>query len=191
MPPCRANVGDKVMTLIAGGECFDDADALRAGETDQVLGYWVAASSTLGTFLRSFSFGHARQLDVVSGELLECAWSRGAGRGEPLRRCRLHDPRDLRAREAGWLEVHLQLRARLPPLDLDRRRPATSATCALEAARAMPGAERQVSSKRGWRGCDPRARPARSPSGPTPTSTTTRSLPPAARQTSVSLSPSS
>jgi hypothetical protein len=87
--PGRANVGDKAMTLIAsliaGGECIDDADALRAGETDQVLGHWVAAPSTLGTFLRSFSFGHARQLDVVSSELLERAWSVGAGPGhEPL-----------------------------------------------------------------------------------------------------------
>ena len=87
--PGRANVGDKAMTLIAsliaGGECIDDADALRAGETDQVLSHWVAAPSTLGTFLRSFSFGHARQLDVVSGKLLERAWSAGAGPGdEPL-----------------------------------------------------------------------------------------------------------
>lgn len=87
--PGRANVGDKAMTLIgsliAGGECIADADALRAGETDQVLSHWVAAPSTLGTFLRSFSFGHARQLDVVSGKLLERAWSAGAGPGdEPL-----------------------------------------------------------------------------------------------------------
>ena len=81
--PGRANVGDKAMTLIAsliaGGECIDDADALHAGETEKVLGHWVAAPSTLGTFLRSFSFGHARQLDVVSGELLERAWGSGAG----------------------------------------------------------------------------------------------------------------
>jgi len=44
--PGRANVGEKAMTLvaslIAGGECIDDADALRAGETDQVLGHRVA-----------------------------------------------------------------------------------------------------------------------------------------------------
>ncbi|MQA92912.1 MAG: IS1380 family transposase, partial [Gemmatimonas sp.] len=81
--PGRANVGDKAMTLIAsliaGGECIDDAGALRAGETHRVLGHWVAAPSTLGTFLRSFSFGHSRQLDVVSGELLRRAWSAGAG----------------------------------------------------------------------------------------------------------------
>jgi hypothetical protein len=84
--PGRANVCDKAMTLIAsliaGGECIDDADALRAGETEQVLGHWVAAPSTLGTFLRAFTFGHARQLDKVSSELLARAWGAGAGPGE-------------------------------------------------------------------------------------------------------------
>src|SRR5680860_452390 len=48
--PGRANPGDKAMTLIAsliaGGKCIDDADALRAGETDQVLGHWVAESKS-------------------------------------------------------------------------------------------------------------------------------------------------
>ena len=44
MPPGRANVGDKAMTLIAGDECFDDADALRAGETDQV---WLLGRSVV------------------------------------------------------------------------------------------------------------------------------------------------
>ena len=40
--PGRANVGDKMLTLVAsalaGGDCIDDADALRAGGTDRVLG---------------------------------------------------------------------------------------------------------------------------------------------------------
>src|SRR2546427_578194 len=65
--PGRANVGHKAMTLIhsalAGGDCIDDADALRAGDTETVLGHGVLAPSTLGTFLRSFTWGHARQLD--------------------------------------------------------------------------------------------------------------------------------
>lgn len=77
--PGRANVGDKAMTLVASLIAGGDADALRAGETDQVLGHWVAAPSTLGTFLRSFSYGHSRQLDVVSAEPLGRAWSAGAG----------------------------------------------------------------------------------------------------------------
>ena len=87
--PGRANPGAKAMTLIAsliaGGDHIDDTDALRAGNTDRVLGHWIAAPSTLGTFLRAFSFGHSRQLDKVSSELLARAWSAGAGPGdEPL-----------------------------------------------------------------------------------------------------------
>ena len=82
----RANVGHKAMTLIhsalAGGDCIDDADALRAGDTSSVLGHGVLAPSTLGTFLRSFTWGHARQLDRVSGELLARAWTAGGGPGD-------------------------------------------------------------------------------------------------------------
>ena len=84
--PGRANVGLKAMTLIhsalAGGDCIDDADRLRAGSTQAVLGQEVRAPSTLGTFLRSFSWGHAKQLDAVSGELLKRAWESGAGPGD-------------------------------------------------------------------------------------------------------------
>src|SRR6266568_1931612 len=83
--PGRANVGHKAMTIIdsllAGGDSIDDADALRAGGTETVLGHELRAPSTLGTFLRSFTFGHARQLDVVSRELLHRAWAAGAGPG--------------------------------------------------------------------------------------------------------------
>lgn len=82
----RANTGLKAMTLIhsalAGGDCIDDANQLRAGSTQAVLGQEVRAPSTLGTFLRSFSWGHAKQLDVVSGELLKRAWASGAGPGD-------------------------------------------------------------------------------------------------------------
>ena len=59
--PGRANTGDKMLTLVAsalaGGDCIDDADALRAGGTVGVLGCVVKAPSTLGTFLRSFRWG--------------------------------------------------------------------------------------------------------------------------------------
>ena len=81
--PGRANPGDKMLTLVAaalaGGDCIDDADALRAGGTERVLGCKVKAPSTLGTFLRSFRWGHVRQLDRVSRELLAQAWTAGAG----------------------------------------------------------------------------------------------------------------
>ena len=64
---------------------------LRSGATAAVLGHAVLAPSTLGTFLRSFSWGHARQLDQVAGELLARAWAAGAGPGDgPVTdRCRL------------------------------------------------------------------------------------------------------
>jgi hypothetical protein len=39
------------------------------------------APSTLGTFLRSFTFGHVRQLEAVAGEVLRRAWALGAGPG--------------------------------------------------------------------------------------------------------------
>ena len=46
----RANTGDKLMTLVAsalaGGDCINDADALRAGETARVLGFRAKAPST-------------------------------------------------------------------------------------------------------------------------------------------------
>ena len=84
--PGRANTGDKMMTLVAsalaGGDCIDDADALRTGGTARTLGGTVKAPSTLGTFLRSFRWGHVRQLDRVSRELLARAWQAGAGPGE-------------------------------------------------------------------------------------------------------------
>jgi hypothetical protein len=83
--PGQANRGDKLLTLImsalAGGDCIDDSDALRAGGTERVLGFRVKAPSTLGTFLRSFRWGHVRQLDRVSRELLARAWAAGAGPG--------------------------------------------------------------------------------------------------------------
>ena len=84
--PGRANTGDKLLTLVAsalaGGDCIDDADALRAGGTAGVLGCAVKAPSTLGTFLRSFRWGHVRQLDRVSRQLLARAWATGAGPGD-------------------------------------------------------------------------------------------------------------
>ena len=77
--------GRKVLTLVhaivAGGSHIDHADVLRAGATQAVLPHRVMAPSTLGTFLRSFSFGHVRQLDAVFAETLRRAWSLGAGPG--------------------------------------------------------------------------------------------------------------
>ena len=107
------NTGDKMMTLVAsalaGGDCIDDADVLRAGGTAGVLGFTAKAPSTLGTFLRSFRWGHVRQLDRVSRELLARVWKAGAGPGTH------HSPSTLIRRSAR-------------PTDWPRRAPATTAT---------------------------------------------------------------
>ncbi len=77
--------GRKVMSLVhamlLGADSIDGCDVLRSGRTGRVLGHRVMAPSTLGTFLRAFTFGHVRQLDRVLGELLARAWTAGAGPG--------------------------------------------------------------------------------------------------------------
>ena len=77
--------GRKVLTLVAaimaGASHIDHADRLRAGATGRVLPFRVMAPSTLGTFLRAFTFGHGRQLDAVIAESIRRAWSLGAGPG--------------------------------------------------------------------------------------------------------------
>jgi len=84
--PGAGSAGRKVMSLIfamaLGSDSIDDCDVLRSGRTRRLLGGWVAAPSTLGTFLRAFTFGHVRQLDRVLAETLTRAWQAGAGPGE-------------------------------------------------------------------------------------------------------------
>src|ERR687889_554748 len=78
-----ANPAPKLLTVIAGmcagADSIDDLDLLRAGGMP-ILFDGVYAPSTLGTLLREFSFGHARQLESVLREHL-CAL---AGRAEVL-----------------------------------------------------------------------------------------------------------
>ena len=77
--------GRKVLTvmntMLAGGSHIDHADMLRAGATSQVVSHRGMAPSTLGTFLRSFTFGHVRQLEAVNDLLMQRAWSAGTTRG--------------------------------------------------------------------------------------------------------------
>ncbi len=84
--PGSANAGRKVMALlyamVLGADSIDDCGVLRAGRTARLLGGWVAAPSTLGTFLRAFTFGHVRQLDALLGRSVERAWQAGAGPGD-------------------------------------------------------------------------------------------------------------
>ncbi len=81
--PGAARPGRKLLTLVCsalvGGDSIDDADVLRCGETQRLLGQRVMAPSTLGTFLRSFTFGHVRQLDRAFETILGRAWAAGAG----------------------------------------------------------------------------------------------------------------
>ena len=92
--PGRANTGDKIMTLVAsalaGGDCIDDADALRRRWDGRCPGRHgegtlhppPSRGQALETFLRSFRWGHVRQLDRVSRELLSRAWAAGGGPGD-------------------------------------------------------------------------------------------------------------
>ena len=105
-----------VHSLVIGGTCIDDADVLRSGSTASVLSHRVMAPSTLGTFLRGFTFGHVRQLDSVTEQLLTRAWALGAGPGDDPHdhRSRLHDLRSPRHPQAGRL-LRLHQGARLSP----------------------------------------------------------------------------
>lgn len=75
--------GRKLLTLvcaiIAGATHIDHVNILRAGATQRVLGFTVMAPSTIGTFLRAFTFGHLRQLDAVADRVLARVWGLGAG----------------------------------------------------------------------------------------------------------------
>jgi hypothetical protein len=80
------NAGRKLCTLIAamlaGATHIDHVDLLRAGDTQSVLPFKVMAPSTVGTFLRTFTFAFVRQLDAVASRLLTRAWDLGAGPGD-------------------------------------------------------------------------------------------------------------
>src|SRR3954449_3495714 len=68
-----ANAGLKLSSLVAGmvagADSFEDMALLRHGGMGTVLpaGY---APSTLGSFLRAFTFGHVRQADAVASRFL-------------------------------------------------------------------------------------------------------------------------
>lgn len=68
-----ANATAKILALvagmIAGADCIDDMDLLRHGGMSRLFTD-IRAPSTLGTFLRVFTFGHVRQLDAVAAALL-------------------------------------------------------------------------------------------------------------------------
>lgn len=83
-----ANAGWKVSSLVAGmvagADSIDDMALLRHGGMGRVFAR-AYAPSTLGSFLRSFTFGHVRQLDAVASRFLSALAAQTpvlAGRGE-------------------------------------------------------------------------------------------------------------
>ena len=70
-----AKVLSVVSSMLVGGSFIDDTDRLRSGSACAVLPFAVSAPSTLGSFLRSFTFGHLRQLDRAHEMALARAWS--------------------------------------------------------------------------------------------------------------------
>ena len=71
--PAGVNPGLKIPCLVAGmaagADSIDDMDVLRHGAMTEVFG-GIRAPSTLGSFLRSFTWGNVRQLDAVGRRLL-------------------------------------------------------------------------------------------------------------------------
>jgi Transposase DDE domain group 1 len=68
-PNAQLKVPALVAGMIAGADSIEDMDLLRHGGMDRLFG-GVRAPSTLGTFLRTFTFGHVRQLDSVAADVL-------------------------------------------------------------------------------------------------------------------------
>jgi hypothetical protein len=64
-----SKISSLVAGMVAGADSIDDMAVLRHGAMDRLFTD-VRAPSTLGTFLRSFTFGHVRQLDAVAARLL-------------------------------------------------------------------------------------------------------------------------
>ncbi|WP_187369666.1 hypothetical protein [Fodinicola acaciae] len=69
-----ANPAGKIPAIVAGmvtgADCIDDLDVIRHGGMKHLFSD-VYAPSTLGSFLRAFSYGHALQLiTVLTGMLV-------------------------------------------------------------------------------------------------------------------------
>ncbi|HOQ54448.1 MAG TPA: IS1380 family transposase [Micropruina sp.] len=73
VPGSKGCAGAKLVSvlagMLAGADSIDDLDVLRHGAMGKLFG-GVRAPSTLGSFLRSFRFGHVRQLDAVAARTL-------------------------------------------------------------------------------------------------------------------------
>ena len=68
-PNAAVKAAGVIAGMLAGADSIDDLDVVRHGAMTKVFG-GVRAPSTYGTFLRSFTFGHVRQLDAVHSRTL-------------------------------------------------------------------------------------------------------------------------
>jgi hypothetical protein len=164
-----------VASALAGGSWIDDCDKLRAGSTGRVLGHRVFAPSTIGTFLGSFTWGSARQLDRVAAEALGRAWANGAGPGPwpytidvDSTICEVYG---LAKQGAAFGHTRCAATTRCWPL---APAPATCWAPGWAAVTPTPPAGRPASSPRRSTGSVPPAPPGRSACGPTRASTPTR-----------------
>jgi hypothetical protein len=68
-PNAAVKVAAVVAGMVAGADSIDDLDRLRHGGMGRLF-FGIRAPSTLGTFLRAFTFGHVRQLDKIAATVL-------------------------------------------------------------------------------------------------------------------------
>ena len=179
--PGRANPADKLLTLVAsalaGGDCIDD-DVLRTGGTGRALGCVVMAPSTLGTFPRSFRWGHVRQLDPVSRKLLARAWSAGAGPGDGPLTVYLDSIRRRRTRPTEWSRRMLAIMDTTASGAITRcwPSPPVQVKCSWHGCAGVgptPLAAQHTSCVRPWRECVTQGPQDNSPSAPTAAATLT------------------
>jgi hypothetical protein len=90
-----------VAGMVAGADSINDMDLLRRGGMGRLFS-GVRAPSTLGIFLRAFTFGHVRQLDAVDSRFL------------PAGRAGAH-PGRARSGWCGWTSTTLSSRPMATP----------------------------------------------------------------------------
>ena len=73
--PAFAKVSSLMAGMLAGADSIDDMNVLRHGGMGRLFDR-VYAPSTLGSFLRTFQFGHVRQLDAVAARVVQNLASR-------------------------------------------------------------------------------------------------------------------
>src|SRR3954454_18272646 len=116
-PNAPTKITSLLAGMVAGADSIEDMDLLRHGAMDRLFED-VRAPSTLGTFLRAFTFGHVRQLDAVAARLLAALAGQvpllPAGRAPPpARRPRRAGPAAAR-RRSGCLRRRRRHRPRHP-----------------------------------------------------------------------------